>query len=591
MNLVNGIKKFFVANKVEVIILSFFFFVDLIYLSNTVANVPYMDYWRFGNDFLYDMFNGGIRFSDFWKSTNGQRAFLTYGLFYINVIFFHWNTRITIFFGAIITYVTGLFLIKLLKEYSCPSKSQHGLIFYYISIVGISAVLFNNVQGELKTIEFAAPQSICVLVVVLNAWMADKILLNLNKYYNKAVSFALFLGISICFVFTAFFPAVIAAICICGMHHFITEYNKEKFNHIKSYLIVGCGIMLSAGIYLYDIEGVAGDGINVPKFAEYIFSGEIFKGFALYLGSSIVYTSTTERFGMAFTIFIGCAIGVIYAVVLYSSLKQKAHEAFSYFPLMLILYTLFVGLLLSYGRGSVYGAVSMSASRYAYQSKLGLIGIMMFFSNKLTIKNYTFIYRLKYILKIIVPFFIIFAMMYSLVLGWNDGRRRRMHFDNLIQCMYNIENLSDDDLMPFQAGDPMYVRKVVQYMKIYQLGVFHNPSWSLGGTLETINTNENIYADMWVASNGSFKIRTGVTGGIHIRGFYYKELSEDKWIKVFINGEEQCTVLLDSMNISIDLTTFSEEVVEVTFISNADEVLSEQDLRKATFILTNVYAD
>lgn len=120
---------------------------------------------------------------------------------------------------------------------------------------------------------------------------------------------------------------------------------------------------------------------------------------------------------------------------------------------------------------------------------------------------------------------------------------------------------------------------------------FEESDWSVGRTIDTINSNENIYDDGWVASNGGFKIRTGPLGEVHIKGYYNKEVSQDKWVKVLIDGEEQCTVRLDSMPLSVDLKTLPEKIVEVTFISNADEALSEQDLRKATFVLTDVYTD
>ena len=78
---ISTLKDFLRENKIGVFIVSFFFIIDLVYLSNTTANVPMMDYWRYGNNFLSSIFNGGIRFDDLWESINGQRAILNYILF------------------------------------------------------------------------------------------------------------------------------------------------------------------------------------------------------------------------------------------------------------------------------------------------------------------------------------------------------------------------------------------------------------------------------------------------------------------------------------------------------------------------------
>ena len=167
MNISQHITSYTKRHKIGICIMAVVFFVDLIYLSNTTSNVPIMDYWRYGDEFLYEIFNGGIRFDTFWESINGQRGFLTYLLFFINVKFFHWNTRVAIFFGSFVTFLTGLLLLYIMDS-NAKGQGRKAKILEGAIVTGVSMLLFNYIQWEIKVIEFAAPFAVITFFVVLN---------------------------------------------------------------------------------------------------------------------------------------------------------------------------------------------------------------------------------------------------------------------------------------------------------------------------------------------------------------------------------------------------------------------------------------
>ena len=60
---------------------------------------------------------------------------------------------------------------------------------------------------------------------------------------------------------------------------------------------------------------------------------------------------------------------------------------------MLIVYSLLAGVLLSYGRGNVYGVAYMASSRYAFQSKMGLIGALLLMFGVYASLSFVFVSR------------------------------------------------------------------------------------------------------------------------------------------------------------------------------------------------------
>ena len=570
-------------NKKATVLLTVFFVIDIIYLSNTSANVPIMDYWRYGKDFLYDIFNGGIVFNDLWESINGQRAFLTYLLYFINVYFFHWNTRIAVFLGSFVTYVTGLFLINILSNVGTVKNSKFNSVMKYVTIIAVSMTLFSYVQWEIKIIEFSAVFSINVFFVILNMWMADKILCNLNDGIESVIRFTLMLSFSICFVFSAFFPAVVGAICICGAHNFIVNYKKDRLKYIRAYLIVGAGILISAMIYLNGINGVADGDNNLLTFGKYISNGDFLKGIAIYLGSSILHISIITKYGYTLTAFVGCVLGFIYILAICIQIKNR-NSSKSYFPVMLILYTFLVGILLSYGRGSVFDVTYMSSSRYAFQSKLGVIGTLIVFYNNLDVKIEKFRLKWKYLTNIVVSISLMVVLLFSQKAEFHISPYRRATYETLIQYMYDIRNISDEQLISFQAGDPSYVRQTVDYMKKYHLGVF----WAIDNSLSEETKVYDQYKDEWMGQNNQFYIRTGDEGKIDIEIYCPLNDLNNKEISIYINDILTDTVKIEEINQLFVVDAEPNQIVTLTLYTNFAQSDAGENRKDLTTIISSI---
>ena len=54
---------------------------------------------------------------------------------------------------------------------------------------------------------------------------------------------------------------------------------------------------------------------------------------------------------------------------------------------------------------------------------------------------------------------------------WKIAPYRKIYCENLVEGINNIDNLSGDDFAPYQS-DEQYVRKGVEIMKKYKLGIY-----------------------------------------------------------------------------------------------------------------------
>lgn len=450
------------------------FVVDLIYLSNTTANVPMMDYWRFGKNFLYDIFNGGIKFSELWESINGQRAFLTYILFYFNVKFFHWNTRVAIYFGAIITYITGCICIYIIDKYEFSEDEKKDIIIKQILVIVIAMLLFNNVQWEIKVIEFYAPFAIITMFCILNFWFADRILCDMSVGVKTVWLYAILLGISICLVYSAFFPAVIGAICICGLINLVANWREQGIMYINKYIIVGFGIISASMLYMIGIEGISNAENNLSTLLVCLVNGDFLKANLLYLGSGVIHVITVEQMGLPIVYCLGLVIAVLYISSIIAYFKNRK-EIVSYFPLMLIFYSLLTGALLAYGRGDVYGLEYMTSSRYAFQSKLGLIGVVLIWGCCLRQKEDSKSHIIKSIYSGMINVFVICLLLGAYAVENKQSPYRRQYYETCIEQMKKINECSEDGFNMFQANKDE-IEITIDYMKKYRLGIFYYQS-------------------------------------------------------------------------------------------------------------------
>lgn len=472
MSIKETMSKLSTKNIYGVSFLIMCFVMDLIYLSNTSANIPTMDYWRFGQNFLYDIFNGGIRFNDFWESTNGQRAFLTYALFYLNIKFFHWNARVSMYLGAIFTLITGILIIGIVDRFEFSEEKNRDNFIRQIFIMIMALILFNNIQWEIKNTEFYAPFSVCSFFCILNFWLADRILRDLSVDTRKVFLYTVLLGLCICFVYSAFFPAVVGSICICGLMNLVGNYKTDKLKYLNKYIIVGGGILISVAIYMTGIEGISTEN-NFQNFLLSILKGKLIKDILVYLGSGLVHQGMVTKIGYSTLYFLGAVVLAIYIFGIISYLKNMK-EINSYFPVMLIFYTFLVGILLSYGRGEVYGEAYMTSSRYAYQSKIGLIGIVWILGCLLKRINYSKkINCVKYTLVGIVTTFIAGAMLIGLKVENEHSPYRRAIYETWIGYIQDIDQCSSDELKQIWGNDEEEIKTTVKYMKKYKLGIFY----------------------------------------------------------------------------------------------------------------------
>ncbi|MDO5156766.1 MAG: hypothetical protein Q4D51_12455 [Eubacteriales bacterium] len=378
--------------------------------------------------------------------------------------------------GAIITFLTTLLFISIVSKMDFSQDSKKNAIIRQIIIALTAIILFNPVQWEIKTIEFYAPFSIICFFIVCNLWFGDRILNNIGKTpLNVIIYYTIGLGGCICLIYSAFFPAVVFALGVCAIINFVLNYKAERMTNLWKYIIVLTGILISSYLYMYGVKGVDKSGNGFSEFIQSLINGDFAKGILLFLGASVLHVSIIEADGLVKCYVAGSIIALLMlcALILFVVNRSKFN---SYIGIMLILYTLMVGVLLSYGRGQNYGIMYMCTSRYAFQSKLGLIGLCLVFGNCSLWDKESIRSKLRYCFRILMSGVLIVLFWRSYLEEKKISPYRRMLFDSLIQNMYQIEEVSDEELISFQADNPEQVRNTVELMKQYKLGVFYKNS-------------------------------------------------------------------------------------------------------------------
>lgn len=439
----------------------------LVYLLNATANVPIMDYWRYARKMLYKIYNGGITFSDLWEPINGQRGFLNHLLFFLNVKFFHWNTRVEIFGGMIVVLFSTIFLFCLLKK-DINFKDSFQAIVLQIEGLLIAIIMFNYQQWEIETLEFSLSFSISVASFIIIAWLTNEILSD-ERFARKYIYiYCVFLLISICFIMSAFFSVMVLSVCAVGSISFISKNKDMKLIYLRYYLMVLLTILISMFFYFYGMTGMTGEGYSVKTFLQSLTNGVFLKSFLYYLSGSLIHVSDSNISIKYYSI--GFFVLLLYLGTLIYYFKKNIYEK-CLIPAIFIMYTLFAGTILIYARGLVFDVEYLASSRYAYQSKIGLIGVVWVMQYLLidVIEKKKLIYVGFYF---VVCAVIVYLNCTSFMQENEIAKYRRIYGETAIEYIKYPNQMEESDYAIFQDTKEN-VEVVIPLMKEYKLGIFH----------------------------------------------------------------------------------------------------------------------
>lgn len=578
----NKIKGKLERNQIFVLGLMLIVAIKFIYIMNTTANVPIMDFWRYANKMIDDIFNGGLTFAHLWEPINGQRGFLVHLLFAINVIFFDWNTRIECFIGVIVNTVTCIMLYRLMiKTYVKNDDIPSNRLQLFALLC--SGVWMTYAQWELETLEFSMGYSLIVMMVIVNCSIAQDILSNLDASQWKSTVGAVVLALSMCFVMSAFFPALVVAICFAAAFQFIYRFGQDRFKYISYYVKYLSCILIAMFAYFYGMVGLQGDGYSIPIFIKSIFNGQLLKRIIYYLPTAFIHVDFFEKYGSKLYVAIGIGVLILYILAVYLFFKEKWYTH-TFIPLMFIIYSVLVGILLSYARGEIFGAQYMVSSRYAMQSKIGMIGCLMILCKPLLSKAQQ-IDGKKLIAASVICCSVV-CLFGTFVVESKISPYRRELFENAIEYMKDIDSLNDEQLTIFQ-DTPENIRSVIPMMEQYHLGVFRNDV-KTEIPMGTYRTIIGAYDDGWVSPECQFEVHSGEQGIIKVIGYIPGDNIIGEQIIFKYNEEEILQHTISSENLEVELHVPQNTIGTLEIISAFTQNNTNGDIRTLSFILNEL---
>ena len=189
------------------------------------------------------------------------------------------------------------------------------------------------------------------------------------------------------------------------------------------------------------------------------------RGFLCYLGVSIVPQHIVEERSIQPAVIAGALLLGAAALLLFFCFRRKKSER-SLLPLMLGLYALIVGAVITLGRVQYYGAGTMASSRYSTESVLFPVSLLM-----MSVELYD---DMKPLLRRSLIALLVCAAG-SLGMCYQEELRmapyRAAYQKQMREMMLDSENYMDDDLHVFQES-PEHVRESIAFFKKYNLSVF-----------------------------------------------------------------------------------------------------------------------
>jgi hypothetical protein len=537
------------------------------YLVISTANVPIMDYWRMIDHWGEKTMSDNLKFRDIWEddSSTGNRNPLMAFLLFINMRFFNYNTQIEIFAGTFFILCTTICLIyTFLKENN--DKQEQKLKVQFLCLPFILAVFSLN-QWEILTLEFSLSFMIRIfsytgIFILLNHYLLDA---KKDKY--RIITISVLLIIIICLMSQLFFIALIGSIGIVVFVHICMHYREEKFLYLSNYIYLYTGIIVGTVIYMMNLGFVSTVEINI-NIGEFIIG--FIKGTLLMLGSSLCNTlSVYPIFNIsdyAWMYILGSVAGLLYIFAIFLYFYKKMYKK-TYMPLFLILYCFINIVAIYYARAFRFDLFYMTSSRYTCETTMGLIGILWIFASEIlnTSKIPNFYKIIKLLAISLGIIFISGNLVYAMFKEKEIGVYRGMYFAAAGNIMREVDNVPDNELNVFQADNVMLARRGIDFLKKYNLNVFHNDKnvqVKDKGNIELTGFYDN---DPWINGNASIIADDKEATYFSLTG-YYPEYMPANLLTVTINNNESITKdLIPGESYSLELNF--ENTLDRVYIS------------------------
>lgn len=453
------IRKWISDNSFFVFILSLFTCGSLIYVSIASSNVPIMDYWRYADALIEKSYSGGVSFIDIYSNNGVHRSAFQLWLYLLNVKMLHWNTQVSMYLAIFVNCISSILIYKIIDNFTM--NKINGL---WAKIV-CTIIVFSFIPYELITQEFAFAAAVCTLAFVGLSYLVCEFLNQVSSVYEKKLWLvSLFILFVVDIIGGAFAVGLVISLLIVLIFDFVKKKCRGDKIYIWNYVILIGSIILGLFLYLHGLNVVAGGTTGSMNGV----LKSLVQGAIIICGTSLV----GEYAGMTVIYIIGIITLLIHFVLFCSYIFFKLYDK-TYIPVVFYLYYgAFYGMLFLGRTGN--GVGYLCAPRYAKEAVYVLVAdiivIILLIEHFRSKKK---LLQLMCLLGVIVTLLFSGCIESANIREWKTAPYRKVYCDNLIGIMSDIDNYADEDLGAFQADSPELVRRVVEKMKRYELGVFN----------------------------------------------------------------------------------------------------------------------
>ena len=326
--------------------------------------------------------------------------------------------------------------------------------------IAILIAVYNANQYELLTEEFALSFASRMILFLLSFLCTSNYLEERNEW-KYAIGLGSLYIVTILSVGSGYFPAYVVIILFTIFWN-ICETKGKK---IKQSLFLILCLIIGTLIYLngiFDTVSVtSAQSIGVIQFLKNYMIGAI-----AMLGVSIIGGDYAKNI----TLLVGVIVFSIYLCSAILYVKKRYYKR-TYVPILLYGYAVCAMGLIYMGRMDVYGLSYAFAPRYVCETNVAFIGFIWISAIYVSDSSEKRLFSTKKMINFICMMILIVGVLVSDYQQWRIAPYRKIYGENLIQGMYHIEDLSDEDFQAYQDGREQVIN-AVQVMEKYKLGIY-----------------------------------------------------------------------------------------------------------------------
>ncbi|MBE6567228.1 MAG: hypothetical protein E7657_01070 [Ruminococcaceae bacterium] len=431
--------------------------------------IPIMDYWKWIAVYGQKVLDGTVTFADWFQSDAGQHIqplcmMINFGVLKL----FHFDVLPLVVGGMIFrVLMAGGFMALFVLHFRKEEKSPVMLGLCAV-VIGFSVLNLN--QWEMITQPFSLTSICRVALFYLSFYLTDKFVSKIEERSAKgnvvyAACLGVYCGLLTVFVSAAYFVGHLVAIGLAIL--WCAWCRRESFRKFVLPAIVWGTLSLAGAIVYYAIvSGRAGYATAEPTFFELLIL--LAEGVCCFWGSVFVHQNISNALGTAAAVMIGLLL-LQYIIIVTVCYMRKNKDGKNTFPLICVLYALIISVVISFGRATVFGADTMTSSRYVVESTIGLFGTAwmtydVFLKNRASVLFRCGAYAFA-ILSLVL-------LMHAAKTESDTAIYRKIYNEDIRDKMLIIDTLADEDLASFQANSPDDIRYCVEFFKENGLSIF-----------------------------------------------------------------------------------------------------------------------